>query len=208
MQAAKSIYLFIFDTLSDWEIGYVTAGISNPWMQLNPNRYQIKTFSIDGEAIRTIGGLKVLPDMSINEVNADDATMLILAGGSIWEEENNSQIANLATNFHKRKIKIAAICGATYGLAKIGLLDSVKHTSNSKDYILNSSYAGCQNYLDQPSVIDNGFITASGIAPIEFARDIFHELNLYKPETLKAWYKLNKTSSSSVFAELLKTLEA
>ena len=27
MKTGKIVYLFLFDTLSDWEIGYVTAGI-------------------------------------------------------------------------------------------------------------------------------------------------------------------------------------
>ena len=208
MQAVKNIYLFVFDTLSDWEIGYVTAGISNPWMQINPNKYQIRTFSLDGKAVRTIGGIQILPDMGLDEVNASDAEMLILPGGFIWENDENHQIDQLIRDFHDSEIKIAGICGATYGLAKLGLLDSIKHTSNSKKYILSSNYAGSHNYQDQPSVSDEGIITATGVAPIEFARDIFHELCLYKPETLEAWYKLNKASSPALFAELLKTLES
>lgn len=49
------------------------------------------------------------------------------------------------------------------------------------------------------SVSDQGVITASGTAPLEFAREIFNELNLYKDEVLEAWYKLFKTGSPEVF---------
>lgn len=56
MNHTNNIYLFLFDTLSDWEIGYFTAGISNPMMQINPQKYCLKTFSLDGNPIRTIGG--------------------------------------------------------------------------------------------------------------------------------------------------------
>ncbi|MCL5260833.1 MAG: glutamine amidotransferase [Gammaproteobacteria bacterium] len=208
MELIKSIYLFLFDTLSDWEIGYVTAGISNPMMQINPRRYQLKTFSIDGKPVRTIGGLKIIPDLSLNEVTLSDAAMLILPGGKSWEEGGNHEVILLAKKFYENKIKVAAICGATLGLAKSGLLDFVQHTSNSKEYLLNSHYKGGNYYLNQLSVSSAGIITASGTAPLEFARDTFKELNLYKTEVLAAWYKLFKTGSPEAFAELMKALEA
>jgi len=142
MEATKIIYLFLFDTLSDWEIGYVSSGINNPMMQTNPEKYQLKTFSIDGKPIRTIGGLQISPDLSLGEVMFSNAEMLILPGGASWDEGGNQEVTLLAKEFHKKLIKVAAICGATLGFAKIGLLDSIKHTSNSKDYLLNSHYQG------------------------------------------------------------------
>ena len=208
MEPTKSIYLFLFDTLSDWEIGYVTAGIGNPIMQINPCKYQLKTFSIDGKPVRTIGGLKIIPNLSLSEVTLSDAAMLILPGGKSWEEGGNHEAILLAKKFYENKIKVAAICGATLGLAKSGLLDFVQHTSNSKEYLLNSHYKGGNYYLNQLSVSSTGIITASGTAPLEFARDIFKELNLYKAEVLEAWYKLFKTGSPEAFAELMKALEA
>jgi putative intracellular protease/amidase len=152
MKPTKIIYLFLFETLSDWEIGYVTAGINNPVMQVNPEKYQLKTFSIDGKPIRTIGGLLITPDLRLDEVTFSNAEMLILPGGASWDEGGNQEVALLAKNFHENQIKAAAICGATLGLAKIGLLDSIQHTSNSKDYLLNSHYQGGEYYVDVLSV--------------------------------------------------------
>lgn len=206
MESIKIIYLFLFNTLSDWEIGYVTAGINNPMMQINPKKYQLKTFSIDGKPIRTIGGLKITPDLSMTEVSITDAAMLILPGGNGWDDGGNQEIIPLAKTFHENQIKVAAICGATLGLAKCGLLDSIQHTSNSKNYLLNSHYSGGKYYINELSVSNAGIITASGTAPLEFARDIFKELNLYKDEVLKAWYKLFKTGSPDAFAELMIAL--
>ena len=208
MKSTKIIYLFLFDTLSDWEIGYVTAGINNPMMQVNPEKYQLKTFSIDGKPIRTIGGLLITPDLSLDEVTFSDAEMLILSGGTSWDEGGNQEVTLLAKKFHENQIKVAAICGATLGLAKIGLLDSIKHTSNSKDYLLNSHYKGSDYYLDVLSVSDERVITASGTASLEFARELFKELGLYKVEVLEAWYKLFKTGSAEAFAELMKAVGA
>jgi putative intracellular protease/amidase len=206
MKPAKIIYLFLFDTLSDWEIGYVVAGINNPMMQLNPKNYRLKTFSINGKPVRTIGGLQITPDLSLSEVTLLDAEMLILPGGKSWDEGGNQEIILLAKKFYQNQIKVAAICGATLGLAKSGLLDSIQHTSNSKDYLLNSHYKGGEYYINELSVSNAGIITASGTAPLEFARNIFKELNLYKTEVLEAWYKLFKTNSPQAFAELMNAL--
>lgn len=142
MKSTKTLYLFLFDTLSDWEIGYVTAGLNNPMMQVNPSRYQLKTFSLDGKPVRTIGGLQITPDLSIDDVTVSNAEMLILPGGTSWEQGEHQQVALLAQQFHQHRITVAAICGATLGLSNVGLLDALRHTSNSKDYLLQSQYQG------------------------------------------------------------------
>lgn len=105
---------------------------------------------------------------------------------------------------NQNNIKIASIYGATLGLAKVGLFDSIKHTNNAKDYLLFSSYQGSEHYTDVLSLSDEGIITASGTASLEFAREIFRELHLYTGEVLEAWYKLFKTSSPEAFSELMK----
>ena len=206
MNTSKIIYLFLFDTLSDWEIGYVTAGISNPMMQTSPEKYKLKTFSMDGKPVLTMGGLLITPDLSVDDVMVSDAEMLILPGGTGWDEGKNQEAALLAKKLYEKHIKVAAICGATFGLAKVGLLDSVHHTGNSKDYLLNSLYHGSKYYLDVLSVSDKGIITASGTASLEFAREIFKELDLYTAEVLEAWYKLFKTGSPDAFTELMKSV--
>ena len=208
MNPTKVIYLFLFDTLSDWEIGYVTTGINNPMMQAEPGRYQLKTFSLDGQPITTMGGLKITPDISLNEVAPDQAAMLILPGGASWDEGKNQEVILLAKDFHQNKIKIAGICGATLGMAKGGLLDAIKHTSNSSDYLRSTNYQGKEYYVNELAVSDAGIVTASGTAPLAFAREIFIALNLYAPKVLEAWYQLFKTGSPEAFLALMQALGA
>ena len=208
MQAAKMVYLYLFDTLADWEIGYVTTGISNPMMQLDPERYRLRTFSTDGKPIRTLGGLRVTPELSLEEVQAVDAKMLILPGGMNWETGGNQEALALARHFHGRDITVAGICGATLGLATVGVLDGVRHTSNSRDFLRISDYRGEENYVAELVVSDGGVITAPGTAALEFAREIFRALDLYKPDVLDAWYTLFKTSSPEAYAALMKAAGA
>lgn len=208
MVLPKIIYIFIFTSFSDWEIGYVSTGINNPMMQIDQGKYKVKTFSIDGKPVVSMGGLKITPDMSIEDVTFSNAEMLILPGGAIWENKENKKISSLAEKFHNKQIKVAAICGATLGLAKKGMLDDVKHTSNSAGYLSMSGYKGMGKYLNDLVANDQGIITASGTAPLEFAYEVFKELNLYKPQVLKAWYELFKTGSPKAYEKLLDALES
>ena len=99
-------------------------------------------------------------------------------------------------------VPVAAICGATAGLARAGLLDRRRHTSNAASYLKGTGYAGAELYVDAPAVCADGLITAGGMAPVEFAREIFAALALYEDEALEAWFQLYKTGNSAYFARM------
>lgn len=73
---------------------------------------------------------------------------------------------------------IAAICGATLGLANEGYLDSRKHTSNDLEYMkmVCPNYKGETLYENGPAVSDENLVTASGIAPLEFAVEVLKKI--------------------------------
>ena len=98
---------------------------------------------------------------------------------------------------------MAAICGATAGLARGGLLDARPHTSNSREYVAATGYRGGAHYRDEPTVVDGDLITAPAMAPLEFARAIFARLDLYAPPVLDAWYGLFSTRRPEYFAALM-----
>jgi putative intracellular protease/amidase len=146
--------------------------------------------------------MHILPDITLSEVDPNQSAMLILPGGDRWESSGNADAIELARTFFVEAVPIAAICGATLALARAGMLDDFHHTSNSRDYLAASGYRGGNFYCDAPAVTDEGVITASGIAPIEFAREIFRTLRLYNRETLDAWYSLYKFGNAARFQEL------
>ena len=77
----------------------------------------------------------------------------------------------------RQTVPIAAICAATVAIARLGLLRGRQHTSNGLKYLQLHvpEYHEAQNYVEAPAVRDRGLITASGIADIEFARELFEE---------------------------------
>ena len=54
----------------------------------------------------------------------------------------NIEAVEVARVFLKAGVPVAAICGATAGLARGGLLDGCRHTSNSKEYLAATQYRG------------------------------------------------------------------
>jgi putative intracellular protease/amidase len=152
-----------------------------------------------------MGGLALLPDLTLAQLNGADSAMLILPGGDGWDvPEGHAQALDRAGDFIERGIPVAAICGATAGLARRGWLDQVPHTSNALAYLKSEpDYAGSDRYVDAPAVREPGrLVTAAGMASLEFAREIFAELDLYEEATLEAWYQLFKTGRSEYFARL------
>ncbi len=194
------VYLFVFDTLADWETGYAIAAINNPAHQKHPGRYGVQTLGLTNDPVTTIGGITILPDVSLDEVEA--GAMLILPGGEAWDEGKNTQILETAKAFLQAGIPIAAICGATAGLAHAGLLDDRPHTSNAAEYLQATGYRGAAHYQNQPVVTADNVITANSTAPSEFAYHIFKALDLYDAPVLDAWFGLFKTGDPAYYFTL------
>ena len=196
------VYLYIFDTLSDWEPSFAISGINNPAFQQFPGRYIIQTAGTSRKPVKTIGGLTIVPDVTLAEIKPADSAMLILSGGAGWESGQHDEAVSLAIQFLNVGKPVAAICGATAGLAISGILDNARHTSNAAVYLQATNYQGGKFFQEKPAVTDGNLITANATAPIEFAYHIFKLLGIYSDKTLQAWYGLYKTGELKYFLEL------
>lgn len=196
------VHLFVFNTLADWETGFAIAGINNPDLQKHPGRYCVQTVGLNAEPITTIGGVRIIPDLALAEL--EPGAMLILPGGEDWDAGSNTEILKTAKALLEVDIPVAAICGATAGLARAGILDDKPHTSNALEYLQATNYRGTAFYQNQSAVTADNVITANSTAPIEFAYHIFKKLDLYDAEILEAWYGLFKTGDASYYLTLQK----
>lgn len=197
-----TVHLFVFEGMADWEAAFAIASIQNPRMQRYPGRYSVRTAARSLAPVRTMGGMRILPDMTLDEVSPFSSSMLILPGGEAWEDGGNLEALERAHAFVNAGVPIAAICGATLALARTGLLDDRLHTSNGAEYVAQSGYSGRRYYRKVDAICDRDVITAAGTAPIEFAHEILKRLYLYSPSTLEAWYALYKHGDASQFHEL------
>lgn len=202
------VLLFVFDGLADWETGYAVAAINNPQHQRMPGRYRVRTVAVRPDVVQTMGGIRVVPDLTLSQISAADAAMLILPGGEAWESGGNAEAIATARTFLAAGVPVAAICGATAALARAGLLDTRRHTSNASEYLAATQYAGEALYEDAPAITDGGIITASGTAPVDFAQHIFRLLDLYPPSVIDAWHGLFKTGRREYFDALMQAISA
>ncbi|MDM1367549.1 MAG: glutamine amidotransferase [Myroides sp.] len=186
---ANHIYVYLFDGYSDWELGYLMPELRED------SRYKILTVSDTGTDVVSKGGLKVSVDISLEDLEIDNIRLFVIPGGQMWEENQNdfSNLDRVVYGAYTHKLPIAAICGATVYLAHRGMLDQVKHTSNALFYLkgLVSTYGGEVNYSNELAVSDANIITASGIAPLEFTKEIMKELE-FNSEYVERWYQLFK----------------
>jgi putative intracellular protease/amidase len=198
-RSKRNVHLFVFDTMADWEAAYAVAAINNPQFQSGPSRFRVVTVAATLAPVTTMGGVRIEPDVMIDGVLPDESAMLILPGGCAWENGGNAEALELAAQFIASGVPVAAICAATLALARAGLLDHLRHTSNEREYLISSGYRGTAFYCGVPAVTDHNVITATGLAPVDFAREIFKALNLYSPGTLEAWYSMFKQCDASKF---------
>jgi putative intracellular protease/amidase len=198
-----TVHVAVFDTLADWEIGYVTAHIRRPSWQRHPGRYRLVTVGPTTDPVTTMGGLRVVPDIPLADLDPADSALLILPGGDTWAEPELAGFRTAARRFLEADVPVAAACGATFGLAVEGLLDDRPHTSNAREYLEMSGYGGGAHYVDAPVVRDGNLITASAVAPVHFARAIFAILDLYDEGVAASWFKLYGDRNPAGFYELM-----
>jgi len=184
----KKIFVFLFDGFSDWEIAYLTPEIKKN------EKFELIYFSHNGKSVLSMGGLHILPNISLEEINSNEVEMLILPGGTAWEKGENNFIDSFVNELFIKEKTIASICGATIYLARKGLLNNLKHTSNDLHYLkgVAPEYLGEESYINSLAVTDKNLITANGIAPIEFAREIFTKLKLRSDNDIEKWFQLFK----------------
>ncbi|MFJ2833730.1 DJ-1/PfpI family protein [Nocardia sp. NPDC087230] len=198
----RTVHMAVYDTLADWEVGAATAHIANGGWHREPGTFEVKTVGLSTEPITTMGRLRVTPDLALADLDPADSVMLILPGADLWEGEELVPFAEKARQFLDAGVPVAGICGATFGLAKAGLLDDRAHTSNAAEYLVYSGYSGAEHYVEAQAVTDRDVITADAMSPFEFAREIFTRLEVSEPHVIDAWYVLFAHRDPAAYAVL------
>ena len=133
----KKIYVYLLNDMAECEIGYILQAFSMKKLLKNRTKeFEVKTVAFNKEPILTLGGLTIIPDYTISEVDFSTTTALLLPGSSAWRNKENQEILRKAQECLNNNILVGAICGATLALADYGILDKFKHTSNSLEYLI------------------------------------------------------------------------
>ncbi|MGL4647428.1 MAG: DJ-1/PfpI family protein [Mycoplasmoidaceae bacterium] len=205
----KIIYIYIFEEFAEWEIGYLLQGMKLQ-ATLNPiSKFEVKTLAIKKEPIKSMGGLTIIPDCTLEEIEENKMFALILPGGDSWMTNTHNLIIDYAKKIIDKDILIAAICAATLALANSGIIGNKKHTSNSLQFLVNFSntYNQEKNYINELSVIDHNLVTASAAGSLLWAKHILMYLDVLPSKAIDAWYQLFLTGDEKYYLEMINCLK-
>jgi len=205
-----AIFLYITDTLADWECGHVLAELHSGRYFTDPTRrYDLVLCGRTLDAVTTMGGLRLKPDVAIATIDPGAGDLLLLPGADTWLDPAQAPVIAKVQQVLDSDAVVGAICGATMALANAGLLDERPHTSNDLAVLkmFCPGYHGEPFYKNDPAVTDGNLITAGSFAPVEFATQLFRKLGVMSPATLDAWHGLFTTRKPECFYALMASLE-
>ncbi|XXJ19013.1 DJ-1/PfpI family protein [Desulfovibrio caledoniensis] len=173
----KKVAIILTQGFADWEYGLI-AGAGGPFYGL-----EIRFFAPTAGEVRSMGGLSATIPDGVEAIREWSPGVIAVIGGTIWETDDAPVLDDLLLTHHSRGGVVAGICGGTLALARAGLLDDVRHTSNDADYLHRHApgYAGSELFHPSPeAVVDNRVITAPGTAPVGFTTAVFESAGLVR----------------------------
>ena len=200
--AHGTVHLALYNTLADYEVGHLLAELHTG--RFTGTRFDVVTVAESHEPITTMGGVRMAPDMLLAELTPADSDLLVLAGATTWDAGEGQAFAAAAASFLDARVPVAAMCGATAGLARAGLLDSRDHTSAAAEYLAATGYAGGKHYVDERAVVGGDLITAGPQSPVQFARATLQRLGLASERTLEAYEGVFHGGDPAAFPVLMQ----
>ena len=71
----KAVYLLVVEGFADWEPAHAVAELRRQ------GHYKVESVGLTSAAVRSMGGITVLPSRTVSEVNTSDVAVFILPGG-------------------------------------------------------------------------------------------------------------------------------
>ena len=172
MAPTKKIGFVFIQGMADWEFGFLAAAAKD-WFDTQP-----VALTPGGEPVVSIGGFTVNGQRDLAPEAGGDLDGIAVIGSDTWAE-NPPDIAPLLNSVAARGGVVGGICAGTLALARAGLFEGRRHTSNGRDWILGHvpGYAGAERYEDVPhAVADGKLVSAPGSAPGTFAVEFLQAL--------------------------------
>jgi putative intracellular protease/amidase len=187
----KAVHLLVVEGFADWEPAHAVAELRRH------GHYHVESVGLTMAPVRSMGGITVLPSKTLADMDPAQVAVFILPGGDRWERSPiEPELEAALRRVDRQSVPIAAICAATVAISRLGLLKGRRHTSNGLDYLrsLVPDYNEAANYVDAPAVRDRTLITASGLGDVEFARELFEELDVLSPGDRSVWARMFRTA--------------
>ncbi len=200
---SNEILYILLPNYAAHEMVYLSQAIASDEFALKENpKYINKVVAPTLEPIKSIGGLRTLPDYSFETMPGDYAA-LVLIGGFGWTMPVAEQVVPIVRQAIENGKIVGAICNGASFMAKYGFLNTVKHTGNGLEQLKlwgGGHYINSDGYVHVQAVSDKNIVTANGSAALEFAKELLLLLDNDTPERIEMYYQFNKQGFCSFFA--------
>jgi putative intracellular protease/amidase len=204
--ANRTAHLALYDGAAEMEVGHLLAELHTG--RFTGTSFDLVTVAESRKPVASMGGVTMVPDTLLAKLEPADSDLLVMPGAEMWDAGGGEAFAAAAERFLEAGVPVAAICGATAGLARAGLLDTRDHTSASAEYLAMTGYAGGERYRDERAVIDRDLITAGPQSPVQFAGAALARLGLAEEGTLEAYEALFDRGDLGAFPVLMRAQAA
>ena len=187
----KEILYILLDNYAEHEIGFMPGAVStNATGFRKEPKYINKMVAPTMEPVKSIGGMRTLPDYSF-ETMPEDYAALVLIGGFGWMNSEAERVLPIVKDALSKGVVVGAICNAASWMAKQGLLNNIKHTGNGINQLKlwgGNNYTNEAGYVNEQAVTDGRIVTANGSGYLEFTRELLKLLENDTPEMINGWY--------------------
>ena len=187
----KEILYILLDNYAEHEIGFMPGAVSTDATGFRKEpKYMNKMVAPTMEPVKSLGGMRTLPDYSFETMPAD-YTALVLIGGLGWMNPEAERVLPIVKDALGKGVVVGAICNAASWMAKQGLLNNIKHTGNGIDQLKlwgGNNYTNEAGYVNEQAVTDGRIVTANGSGYLEFTHELLKLLENDTPEMIDGWY--------------------
>lgn len=185
------------------EMVYLMEAISSDEQQLKPApKYINKIVAPSPEPVTAIGGFKVIPDYTFENM-PDDYAAIVLIGGFGWLSPDAVEVVPIVWKAIDRRKIVGAICNGASFMAKAGFLNNVRHTGNGLQQLElwgGDNYTNPGGYVHQQAVSDGGIVTANGSGVLEFTKELLLLLENDTPDRIDMYYQFNRQGFCALFS--------
>ncbi len=191
----KEILYVLLDNYAEHEIAFLPGAVNTDQQGFRKNpKYVNKMVAPTMEPVKSIGGMRTLPDYSFDTMPEEYAA-LILIGGYGWMSNEAEGVLPIVKQALNKSIIVGAICNAVSWMAKQELLNNIRHTGNGIDQLKlwgGDRYTNVAGYVNEQSVSDGRIATANGSGYLEFTRELLKLLENDTTEMIDGWYAFMK----------------
>lgn len=169
--AVRRVLLLVYESFADFEISILAT-------VLRGSGYDLRTVGLSPEPATSTGGLRVVPDLTIDDLDPEAVDALVVPGGDATRALGDERLREVIRALDGRGGLLAAICGGPAVLADAGVLDYRRYTAALEPG--DSAYPfieGRGHRVPELVVTDGHVVTATGSSYLAFAEEVLRHLS-------------------------------